>query len=788
MRSRDESIRVKYRIRVLILIGIFIGNVLGWFPFTTTLRGYPTNAKAHAITASGGAPFAPTVPAKPGGLTAATVSKSQINLVWADSANNEDGFKIERKTGVAGNYVQIATAGANVTTFSNVSGLSPNTEYFYRVRAHNTGGHSAYSSEANATTLPNVPTAPSSLTASAVSNSQINLVWTDNSNNEQGFKIERTTGAADTYAEIATIGANVTSYSNTGLSPNTEYFYRVRAYNAGGHSDYSNEANATTLPTVPAKPGGLTAAAVSNTKINLAWVDSSNNEAGFKIERKISQGGTGTYAQIVPQGGIDANVTGFIDSSLAAKTTYFYRLRAFNAGGHSGYSNPASTTTLPNPPATPSSLTAVAVSHSAINLTWVDNSNNENGFNLERKIGAAGTYVQIATVGVNIKSYVDTGLATNTEYFYRIRAHNAGGHSAYSNEANATTLPTVPAKPGGLTAAAVSNTKINLAWVDSSNNEAGFKIERKTAAGTYAQIVPQGGIGANVTGFIDSSLAAKTTYFYRLRAFNAGGHSGYSNSTIITTLPNPPDAPSNLTATVAGSSQINLTWLDNAGNENGFKIESKIGETGTYTEIASVGANATSYSNTGLIEDAPYFYRARAANTGGYSAYSNEVNAAPSDDTNLALKKPVFASSTDTASATGRAVDGNLTTFWNSGSVNPGVPLAWLRVRLSASAPVTIDRAVIKWHQTYFAKEYDIQVSNDGASWTTVYTNNAGTIDTQEMTFAPTSARLLRLYMRKNNKPSYRVAELEVYFGVAKARGNAAKGDVVIPETISLAQ
>ncbi|MGI9179378.1 MAG: S8 family peptidase [Longimicrobiaceae bacterium] len=94
---------------------------------------------------------------------------------------------------------------------------------------------------------PAVPAAPSSLTATAASNSQINLAWTDNSSNEDGFKIERCTGSSCTnFTQIATVGANVKTYSSTGLAASTTYRFRVRAYNAGGDSGYSNNANATT--------------------------------------------------------------------------------------------------------------------------------------------------------------------------------------------------------------------------------------------------------------------------------------------------------------------------------------------------------------------------------------------------------------------------------------------------------------------------------------------------------------------------------------------------------------
>ncbi|MEI6209494.1 MAG: DUF1566 domain-containing protein [Desulfuromonadales bacterium] len=90
------------------------------------------------------------------------------------------------------------------------------------------------------------PTAPSGLTASAISSSQINLTWADNATTETGFKIERKSGTSGTYAQIGTAAANAASYNDTGLTASTAYYYRVRATNSVGDSGYSNEANATT--------------------------------------------------------------------------------------------------------------------------------------------------------------------------------------------------------------------------------------------------------------------------------------------------------------------------------------------------------------------------------------------------------------------------------------------------------------------------------------------------------------------------------------------------------------
>jgi hypothetical protein len=91
------------------------------------------------------------------------------------------------------------------------------------------------------------------------------------------------------------------------------------------------------------------------------------------------------------------------------------------------------------PPTAPSGLSATAVSSSQINLSWADNSTNELNFILERKVGAGGTYAQVATPAANATGYSDTGLLASTTYYYRIKAHNSSADSGYSNEANATT-------------------------------------------------------------------------------------------------------------------------------------------------------------------------------------------------------------------------------------------------------------------------------------------------------------------------------------------------------------
>src|SRR5438552_4953571 len=177
--------------------------------------------------------------------------------------------------------------------FRSDSALLDGTQYYYQVSATDPAGDSAFSNEVNGITTMRAPTG---LAATAVSASQINLTWTDNSLAEDGYKIEQSPVDNLHFVQIAVTGPNVTAYNVTGLNAGTKYYYRVRAYNSIATSAYSNQTNATTLSNFPAAPSGLTITTITSSSVSLAWTDNSNNETGFKIQRK--QGATGAYTTI----------------------------------------------------------------------------------------------------------------------------------------------------------------------------------------------------------------------------------------------------------------------------------------------------------------------------------------------------------------------------------------------------------------------------------------------------------------------------------------------------------
>ena len=736
-----------------------------------------------------------TIPVKPTGLVATVLNKNSISLTWTDNSDNEASFVIQRSlNGTV--WIEVGTVNENITSYID-NGLSPSTSYQYRIVARNAFGNSLPSTKKTATTLPEVPVAPSDLIVEVMSQTVMQLSWTDNAVNEDGYIVQISLNGS-TWANIATISTpNVNSYISTGLTSGTKYFYRVYAYNTGGNSEYITE-SATTLPSIPVAPSGLSAT-VSGLNITLNWSDNANNEDGYKIERSLY--GSKTVQQIAT---VLSNITTYEDTDLPSGTEYEYRVRAYNIAGNSEYSNTIQVTTMNAPdaplefvgfadnqngyiefmwsdvadetgyimersdnngstwtqlsaiatneykdytaapgvsycyriyaynevgsggysdilvlnlagaPTAPNNLIATASSSTQINLTWTPNSQDENGFELQISLDQS-TWNTIYTAQAGEISYSNTGLNSTTTYYYRVFAYNDIGNSDYSNIAIATTPESIPVAPSNLNATA-SGLNVLLTWTDNSNNETGFKLERSIHnTKVWTEIAT---LAANTTSHGDTGLEAGTSYDYRVRAYNTAGNSDYSLTATATTLAIP-SKPYLLSVNVSSSTELTLSWTDGSTNESSFKIERSLNGVSSWTQIATVSANVITYSDTGLTSQTKYYYRARAYNAAGNSDYSNIANGTTLQSPPATpLDFDIVVISTSSVKLTWTVVSADQTAFVIDKSTNGG--LTWTSTVINTPGLETYTATGLNYNTTYSFRVFARNLGGDSEPTKTI--------------------------------------------------------------------
>jgi len=291
------------------------------------------------------------------------------------------------------------------------------------------------------------------------------------------------------------------------------------------------------------------------------------------------------------------------------------------------------------PPTAPSNLTATPIAPNRIVLTWTASTDDVGvaSYTIERCTGASCSgFSLLVTVSGTTTTFTDVKLYPflQPESYRVLATDSAGNNSGYSNIATAIAPPdtTPPTAPTNLAATPFSNTQINLTWTASTDDVGvtGYLLERCQGAGcsNFAQISTP-----LVTTYSDTGLTASTSYSYRMRAVDSAGNtSPYSNVANTVTLSGAPviTAPSNLAATAASNTQINLSWT--AATETGGTISQNLIERCTgaaCSNFAQVGtATATAFGDTGLTAATSYSYRVRATDaSSNLGPYSNVASA-----------------------------------------------------------------------------------------------------------------------------------------------------------------
>lgn len=594
----------------------------------------------------------------PDGLSGTAVSGvgTRINLIWNDNipagVGNETEFEIAYSTLPTG-YQSILTGSPGtvaVNTFQ-LTNLQPATTYYIYVRAIGSGFANGCSPYSDTNTPPEDPNStcwsngiivttndniPAPVTGAAVgtpySQRSNTLYFTDNSNNETSFIIERK--SVGDYTVIATIpgvaGTGQRSFVDNSTQPNTFYSYRVSASNATGRAfPESTTSLFKTLPDPPFSPNGLSTFNIGLRSIGIFWNNPANNATDFLIQQSADNNNW------VSIGTNPSNNRGFVAQNLKEGQKYFFRVIARNEGGSSNPSNVINVATenliAPNPS---SNLSAKTISTNQIDLTWnlgtyrtvqdgITNKRVSQGL-YRSSISETDGFIQIATIGDYESTYSDKTGMPKTKYWYKILSANYQGQSPFSNVSAATTLGP-PYAPTNLTTVlasdALGNNAIKVTWKDNSDDEWGFALERSIDS-TFAKGIVRADLDSNTIAASSIPIEEGVTYFFRVNASNKFGLSNYSaTSKIEVAVSAAPNAPYDLKGT-ATSAEVSLKWGDDSNKETAFEIERSIDGT-IFTKIGTTGRNEVTYSDKTVSEKTKYSYRVRATNTKGNSAYTN---------------------------------------------------------------------------------------------------------------------------------------------------------------------
>jgi len=472
--------------------------------------------------------------------------------------------------------------------------------------------------------------------SSATLEPSIEVIWTDNSDNEEGFTIQRALTADFSDSQRFTAQANAVEYLDKTISPGVNYFYRVQSYKGEVRSSWTDSASLSFAYPIPDAPSDLFVNPDSSSSVTAGWVDNSYCETSFLVQYANSSDFSEAHELTV-----DENVNTLLISELSTET-YYYRVCAVNDTGNSAWSSTLSLSLSPDIPSDPGTL-SVSEADGVVTLSWIDTSDNENGFYIEYSMDSDFTDSQSIEVDADVTSAVINGLDQGEYWHFRVSAYNSGGTSGYSTLTSPVYVPLpAPSEPSNLEISKLSETSLNVTWTDNSDLETFFELQYDLESDFSS---PSSSLlEANEVSTTLSSLSTGQTYYLRIRAYNDDNSSQWTSPVIFELNFDLPSAPSALTVSEDTIGSLNIIWNDNSTNETGFMLDYATNSSFTGSTTKNLAANAVSTTLNNLVRGASYYLRICAFNQGGESAWSNTETAditpeAPTAPSSLAISQ-----------------------------------------------------------------------------------------------------------------------------------------------------
>ncbi len=382
------------------------------------------------------------------------------------------------------------------------------------------------------------PQAAPVLTVTAAANTTRTLAWTQ-IHGAMGYVIQRADLPDGPFATLTTLANTASTHTDT-VAQNVAYYYRVAAIGKDGATGtWSLIGFAARNVTVPAAPTSPAVTYPANYQARLAWTDAATNETGYRIER--SRAGTAQWSLVVSA--LAAGTTAYIDTTVAAGTSYDYRISAYGTGGISGYAS--LTATVPDvAPPVPAGLVATTT-YTTASLSW-NTVAQANSYRVKRASVSGGPYTTIASALVS-PTYSDTTLSPGTTSYYVVSAVGNVLESANSAEASAATPALLAPATFTVTPGFTTNALSWSAVVDVGS----YTVQRATSVGgPYATLIS----GLAATTYADTGLLTGTTYFYRIVSVSGAAQSAPTAPTSAAPVAGTATKADNTTALDIGSS------------------------------------------------------------------------------------------------------------------------------------------------------------------------------------------------------------------------------------------
>ncbi len=616
---------------------------------STPVYDYDTDNNTATITAQagagGGGEGAPTL------LSADDLSPS-ITVTW-DAVDYVNGvpvshYELQRGTNPWEPQIHEVEGTEYVDTDVN-----PGDTFQYRVRAVNGAGvegpwsqpieGSVPVPETASAGAPDAPVLTWSLPDGATGRTQIDLAWdkpVENGAPITSYTLEVSDSRNGPWAEptpAPQLGASDTSWSHTGLTGGARKYYRMKATNSEGDSDWSAVIEATTrAPGKAGPPLAVRAAPDGDTAIDVSWLAPVDDGGSPILYYEVQWSADGATGWRNAGRTTDAVTRTFKNTGMTFGTTRYYRVAARNGVTLGDWSDPpVSATTLAGVPGQPN-LTARTTDANTITLTWTvpaDNGSAIIRYELEwSPDGSANSWTNLTNPAAADTSYSDSGLDPGTERHYRIRAINGAspGEGSWSTSRSAVTPPAVPGAPT-LSATANGQNAIDITWEppsdDGGADVTGYELHWSAtgAENSYARLTSP---SASARSYTHGGLQPGDTRYYQLRARNRAGLGEFSQPTSATTLTGVPAAPG-LTVRANGATEIRLTWTepdDRGSSITGYEVQES-DDGSAWSSLSFPSGSDTEYVHTGLSGGTTKHYRVRAVNGNGDGAWSATRNA-----------------------------------------------------------------------------------------------------------------------------------------------------------------